>query len=146
MTEFNDDVLEGTVEIKTVPQVVKTLAILSYVGNGLWTLLLLIMAFALNAFMGELVNRLDAPTMSTDQLMTLIMIGCLVLAVFCILSIVGAAMMTKGKKSGFVLYAIGNGIWTLLMIMGGTPQGIVFGVISLGFILGFGMQLKNFPS
>ena len=146
MTDSFDEVLEESAQPKGVPTIVKTLAIISYVGNTLWALLFLIVALALNSFKSMLVNRLDAPAMSTDQLMNYILIASIVIVLICIVSIIGAAKMTKGSKTGFYLYAVANGLWTVILLLGGTPQGIVCGLISLGFIVGFGMQLKNFKA
>lgn len=146
MTDTIDDVLEDGTQSGGVPQIVKTLAIISYVGNALWAVLFLIVALAINSFKGMFVNRLQGAAMSTDQLMTYVLVACLIIIATCVISIMGAAKMTKGKKGGFYMYAVANGIWTILLIMGGTPQGIVCGLISLGFIVAFGMQLKNFPS
>jgi magnesium-transporting ATPase (P-type) len=146
MTDTIDDVLEDGNAPKSVPQIVKTLAIFSYIGNAIWALLFVIVVLAIESMMSQFINRLDAPGMSTDQLMTFMVIVCLVILLMCIVSIIGTVRMTRGKKSGFYMYAIANGIWVILLLMGGTPQGIVVGLISLGFIIGFGMQLKKFPA
>jgi hypothetical protein len=146
MSDTIDDVLEDSNGPKSVPQVVKTLAVFAYIGNAIWALLFLILVLALESMSGMLVNRMEAPGLSTDQLMTYILIVCVVFVVVCLVSIIGAAKMTKGKKSGFYMYAGSNGLWTILLLLGGTPQGVVVGLISLGFIVAFGMQLKKFPS
>ena len=67
------------------------------------------------------------------------------------LAILGVTKMMKGKKGGFILYAIMNGIWALLILLGAqngeNPAGsIIVGLVSVGFIVAFGMQMKNMPS
>ena len=66
-----------------------------------------------------------------------------------VLGIVSAVKMSKGKKSSFVLYAIVTGLWALLMLLGaanGNVLNIISGLASIGFIVAFGMQMKNMPS
>lgn len=138
-----DEVLETQGQTGEIPSTVKTLAILAYIGNILWALLFLLVFVMIDLIIEELVNKLPVAEMTTDQFVTYLMIGCGVLILCCIVSFIGALKMSKGKKIGFVLYAVANGIWAVLLFMGGTPQGIVCGAISVGFIIGFGTQLKH---
>lgn len=67
----------------------------------------------------------------------------LVMLALCIVPIFGCIKMSKGLKSGFYMYVAANGLWVLLNIIAATPQNIFVGLVSLGFIIGFGSQLKH---
>jgi hypothetical protein len=134
-----DDILESVDnKSKEVPQVVKTLSILAYVGNGFWGLMILILMLMVmsNASFFEDLVGVSLPLGALYGAM-------FVIIVLCALSIVGANYMSKGRKSGFWIYAIANGIWALLLLPSGEPSNIGIAAISIGFIIGFGAQLKN---
>lgn len=124
---------------QVVPQVVKTLAILAYIGNAFWGI----------AIVGVLMWAMSGAA-SFEKLMRMqvidtgaLLVGGLVAVIICIVPIIGAVFMAKGRKLGFWLYVSANGLWVLLNFASGVPQNIVVGAISLGFIIGFATQLKN---
>ncbi|MCG8578115.1 MAG: hypothetical protein MI810_24760 [Flavobacteriales bacterium] len=124
------------------PQAVKTLAILSIIGSSLWSLLILIGLLAIN-MMVDMLNDV-IPVADPTGLVVLLVVILLVMLVLNILGIVGAIKMNKGQKSGFILYAIVTGIWALLLLMGASEWlNLVSALASIGFIVAFGMQLKN---
>ena len=53
--------------------------------------------------------------------------------------------MHKGKKIGFVLFAIGSGLLGLLFLLGAAQQmsNLILGLITLGLVVGFATQLKH---
>lgn len=144
--EAIDEVLEDSGPQGEVPGMVKTLAIFTYIGNGLLILLFAFVMAMMEQFIDEFINRIEGAEMSTDEFITYMMAACGFIIILCIGSIIGAFQMTKGKKWGFYVFAALNAIWILLLLMGGTPQGIVMALISIGFLIGFGSQLKNFPA
>lgn len=135
-----EDTLENlNAEKPTVPQAVKTLSIFAYIGNGFWGLVILIVILWALAASASFERIMNLQVLEPGALLA----GGLIAVVLCALPIFGAAMMTKGKKSGFWLYAVSNGLWVLLNFASGVPQNIFVGAISLGFIIGFATQLKN---
>ena len=98
MEEF-DEVLEDTGAPVEVPNVVKTLAIISYVGNGLYGLLFLAVVFLLESFKSMFVNNIENADLNTDQLMNLLVIVFIGVVLSCIACIIGAFQMTKGRSS-----------------------------------------------
>jgi hypothetical protein len=144
--EAIDDVLEDSNQPQgTVPSIVKTLAIFVYVGNGLLILLFLFVLAMLETFMNEFANKMPTADMSTDMFMNIMLAACVIVVIFCIACVVGVFQMTKGKRWGFYLYAVFNGLWVIMQIMGGTPQNFAMAAISLGFLIGLGAQLKHLP-
>ncbi|MEX1002737.1 MAG: hypothetical protein WDZ35_11535 [Crocinitomicaceae bacterium] len=139
-----DEVLEEAKEEKKIPAIVKTLAIISYVGNSFYALLMLAIIFLLESFKSEFVNQIEDADVSTDDFMLYMVVGCIILIIASIACIIGAYKMTKGKKWGFFVYTLFNALWVVALIMGGTPQGIVMGIVSIGFILGFASQLRHY--
>ena len=124
-----------------VPQALKTLGILSIVGNSLWALLILIGMFWI---LGATGGASIIPGMG--DAIALVVIVCLVSILLNVLGLMGAMKMMKGNKGGFVLYAVATGIWALLMLLAGIQGDIVSllsAVVSIGFIIAFNMQLKN---
>ena len=141
MEEF-DEVLESTERETKVPNVVKTLAIISYVGNSLYGLLFLAMVFLVETFKSMFVNKIENADLNTDQLMNIFVIVFVGIILSCIACIIGAFQMTKGRRWGFFLYAVANGLWAALLLYGGTLQGVVVGLSSIAFIVVFGANLK----
>ncbi|MFT5824019.1 MAG: hypothetical protein ACI8ZM_005285 [Crocinitomix sp.] len=143
MTDF-DEVLETEEEIKRtgVPDAVKVLAILSYIGHGfLIIIMIVVMIFFANASNTGF-GQLMGPRL--DEMLGVLMIVLLVFIAFSVMSIIGAAKMHKGKKIGFVLYAIGSGILGVVFLISGAQQisNLVLGLLVIGLIVGFGTQLK----
>jgi len=131
-----------------VPQAVKTLSILSIVGSSIWILLLLIgglylmsLGSAASGLMGAAVGNV----MGIVVLVLLFFIG------LNVATLIAAVKMMKGKKSMFILYAIANGIWSLLFLISLGNQAnpalpALTAIAGIGFIIGFGTQMKNMPS
>jgi hypothetical protein len=70
-----------------------------------------------------------------------IIIGAIVFVlILSLLTLFGAIKMFAMKKSGFILYAIGGGIWALLCLIGGEW---VYGLGGVAFIVLYGMNLKH---
>ena len=145
-----DEILEEQNAPQETPQIVKFLAIFSYIGNGLWGLFLLLMIATLSSyesmFSGLLPGGAGSSEMASFMMMIKVILGLFI--VTCIVSIIGTVKMGQGKRSGFFMYAIANGIWGLLFaysgVTGGGMEALVIGLASIGFIVGFGSQLKSF--
>ncbi|MBK9192260.1 MAG: hypothetical protein IPM77_12545 [Crocinitomicaceae bacterium] len=136
-----EEVLEDKEVQKTaVPQVVKTLSIFAYIGNGFWGLVIFIlMILAMTSI--DTIERIVGGSLGEQK--GVLIVTFLIMLAICILPIFGCIKMAKGFKSGFYMYAAANGIWVLLNIFAATPQNIFVGLVSLGFIIGFGSQLKH---
>jgi hypothetical protein len=126
-----------------VPQAVKTLSILSIIGSSIWGLLLFIVMLWFFVAADSFGRML--PIADPGGMIAAVVIVMLLLIALNVLGIVAAIKMSKGKKSSFVLYAIVTGLWALLMLLGMSPLGIISGLASIGFIVAFGMQMKNLP-
>lgn len=125
------------------PQALKTLAVLSYIGNGicLATFLVFFVLTLVNA--GSLWGTRGlgnaAPVLS---LIMLLLVG------LCALCIVGVYKMSKGKKVGFWLYLVPNILWVLgniNVIYKGASNGSnhFFLLLTLGFIGGYVSHYKS---
>jgi hypothetical protein len=155
---MNDDLNDELVDVtgnpgnQEVPQGVKTLAILSIVGNSLWLLIFLlammyflVIASSFGGMMGSFMGDFMG-------LFVAVMLG---LSTLHILGLVAAVKMMKGSKGAFIMYAIVTGLWALLCLLlisngGGNTGGVMLYVISalssIGFIIGFGTQMQNMPN
>lgn len=152
---------------------IKVLAILSYIGKGLLALLFVIAAFAsswfMSMFMGAAESGMEQIDMSQfegmegmenvsteemeqagDMLSFIANAGSgLLLGIFLffallqVMAIIGVTRMQKMKRSGFILYAIFNGIFLLLLLLGGN---LLLGVLTLAFIVLYGINLKHMTS
>jgi hypothetical protein len=136
-----EEILEDKEVQKTeVPQAVKTLSIFAYIGNGFWGLIILILTIlTLTSF--DMIERLIGVGLGEQK--GVLIFTFLVMLALCIVPIFGCIKMSKGLKSGFYMYVAANGLWVLLNIIAATPQNIFVGLVSLGFIIGFGSQLKH---
>ena len=129
-----------------VPQSVKTLSILSIIGSSLWGLIVLIVMFWMINAASSLSSML--PIADPSGAVVVLVIVFLIMIGLNVGTLIGAVKMMKGKKKAFTLYAICNGIWALLILLGAmnnpNPTGsIVVGLVSIGFIVAFGMQMKK---
>ncbi|MBI3134295.1 MAG: hypothetical protein HYZ14_06415 [Bacteroidetes bacterium] len=122
-----------------VPQAVKTLAILAYIGNGLWAVVFLGVFFWMMAASSEFERLLGVGSLPIG----VVGIAIFLVVAMCTLGIIGAFQMAAGKKLGFWLYLVGNGIWVLMNLGSGQGENIGMAVISIGFIVGFGANLKS---
>lgn len=153
MDEFDDELVDISDErtSQEVPQTVKTLSILSIIGNALWLLMMIIgmlwMMMMANSFGGGFGGRL------VGEMMGAMVIGMLLLAVFHVLGLIAAVRMMNGKKGAFIMYAIVTGLWALLLLLSSfnQPQAsntiliLVMALSSIGFIIGFGVNMKDMP-
>jgi hypothetical protein len=132
-----------TLQKKERPGGLTALCILTFIWSGLWTLLALIGIFASGAFIGYFENMLPGGgAMATG----------IFIAVFAILfilfglSLFGAIKMFTLKKSGFVIYAISNGLMLLLQIFSLVSAfnlgGLIYLLISILFIVLYAQNLK----
>jgi hypothetical protein len=128
------------------PQAVKTLAILSIVGSSLWGLIILILMFM---FLGAGAGSFGGMfAMGAGGMIAVLIIILLLMIGLNVGTLIASVKMMKGNKKAFTLYAVCNGIWALLILLGAmnnpNPLGsILVGLISAGFIVAFGMQMKN---
>lgn len=146
MEDFNEVLETQEASTKPVPEIVKVLAILSYIGNGFWILAFGWMYFYMSSNLA-LFEELVQGRIDTEVLTTVILTAFLVSLGLGILSIVGAAKMAKGKKNGFIFYAIGNGLWVALLLFGSLDNGqatnYILILVSVAFLVLFGSHLKN---
>lgn len=142
-SKFMEEVIEDINDnkVQEIPQAVKVLAILTYVGNGLILLALLFFA----AFFSSVGARFGAFRAIGGE-MGIIVAVFLFVALLCVGAIVGAIKMHKGQKSGFTIYAISNGIYIALALIGlvnnPQPNNFVGPLITIGFFIGFYNNLK----
>ena len=126
-----------------VPQALKTLGILSIIGNSLWALLLLIGMFWILGASSSISRIMPA---GMGDMIAIVVVVCLVMIALNVLGLMAAMKMMKGNKGSFTLYAVVTGVWALLMLLAGMQGDIVSllcAVTSIGFIIAFNMQLKK---
>lgn len=125
--------------------VFRTFAILSYIANGLSAVIFLWF------FMACLINGVAAIESSTlDSLfgggmLVFAAMGGLLFAVS-ILSILGVAKMQRGKRVGYFIYAISNGLWALILFYAASSGQVwlfLMGLVSLVFIGYFALRLPK---
>ncbi|NOQ74982.1 MAG: hypothetical protein GQ574_23415 [Crocinitomix sp.] len=125
-----------------VPQALKTLGILSIIGNALWGLLFLIGMFWILGNTAGLAGIMPG----LGDALILVVVICVVIILLNILGLMGAMKMMKGNKGGFIMYTVVTSLWALLMLLAGVEGGIWYilsGIVSIGFIVAFSMQLKK---
>jgi uncharacterized protein YacL len=141
---MNESLENIDVKPTEVPQALKTLAIFAYIGNAFWAIaIVIVLMWALIAAesFGRFISQGSTDRLYIDPMG--IVIGIIVGLVICILPIIGAAMMTKGKKSGFWLYLIPSILWIILNFSSGQTPNMWMSLITVGFIIGFASQLKH---
>lgn len=134
-----------TEQKKEKPGGMTPITILSYIGNTLWIILFAIYF----AIFEQFIDMLNLPSdVDLDKIIMLVRGVFLFLILVCIVSVFGVVQMNRGKKSGFTLYAVSNGIFGLLLIIGSFNNdqnpafGIIVGGLSLAFIFFFSKHLK----
>lgn len=141
--------------METIDQVEKTshrsalfnvMSILSYIGNGIWTLLFLVLFIGCLSNGAAMMKNVSMDAVFGGVVAFFAILSALII-LLCVVSMVGMAKMGKGKRSGFILYAISNGIWALLIFYAAAGDGgmgfIIGGLISLGFIVYFGSTFRK---
>ena len=139
--EDNRETLETMAERKRqVPQLVKVLAILVYIGNAFWALVFLVIFFwfmSANQSFQETFGLMDIPIAGFALVLVLL------LAMFT-LCIAGAYSMAVNKrKAGLWLFIGGNAFWVILNLAAGQQENLVVAIISIGFIVAFATKFKE---
>jgi len=143
------DIIDGAGgQPNQVPQAVKTLGILSIIGSSFWILIMLIggiYIMTMSSAMGGVLGQAFGSAVGLVAGVLLFFIG------LNVLTLVAAAKMMKGKKGMFIMYAIANGLWSLLFLISLGNQAnptlpALTGLAGIGFIIGFGVQMKNMPN
>lgn len=141
----SEELIDQNATRKQRQRTFQSFSMLSYIGNGLWGALFLILFLACiingKAVLqeGEDVSRIT---------FYLVVSGLIVTAsLFCI---IGVLRMKKGKKKGFYMYVIGNLVWITLLfydsIFGLGTYGIFFPLmagVSAIFIIYFALRLPK---
>lgn len=151
MDDIEIDLLDAEEEvIKEVPQGVKTLAILSIVGNSLWLLVFLIIGFYFLIFasaFGGLATGIFA------GFFILVVVFYLLLMMLHVLGLIASIRLLNGRRGAFILYAVSTGLWGLICLMSSVQKYqdndmfmILSGLVSIGFVVGLGIQMKNMPT
>lgn len=118
------------------------LSVLSYLGNLFWIALIMYYYTIMNEVL-SLIPIPDGVAAAQVEQIFLMLFGILIFT--CMLSLIGVILMNKRKKVGFFIYAVGNGLFGLLMFVGGTsgsPMSILFGVTCFFFIYLYSRHLK----
>jgi hypothetical protein len=126
-------------EVQKRPTFLTVLCILTFIGSGLSTVLYLIAVIAFGAISGVLDSVPGFGAMGDA--------GLAIFAVFFVLaflSLFGAIMMWKLKKTGFYLYTAANIIALILpfVLFSGVPVNIFGIIITVGFIAMYAANLK----
>ena len=154
MSETLENVESGTPQR---PGMLSALCSLTFIGSGLTSLLSLIGIFATGwvmSLMGAEVDNAvaesgggaaaEAAAAEVEGAMAmgtgLIIAAIVFVLILSLLSLFGAIKMWNMKKSGFIMYAIGTGIWAILCIIG---MSWLAAIVSIGFIVMYGMNLKH---
>jgi heme/copper-type cytochrome/quinol oxidase subunit 3 len=143
MEDYNEVLETEETQPTGVPDTVKVLAIISYIGHGFLIIIFLIAMAFFATTSGSNIARLMGS--QVDGFLTILIVVFLLFIGFSVISIIGAAKMHKGKKIGFVLYAIGSGLLGLLFLLGAAqqPSNLILGLITIGLVVGFATQLKH---
>lgn len=144
MTDFNETLDQETSSSTKTPAFFSPIVVLSYIGNSIWGVLFLLL------FFGCVMNGAKMlESLSLDDFMGgLVMLFAVMSAVFvalCVVCIIAVNKMKKGNKNGFTLYAVCNGIWSMLLLYGsgGDWLFIVMALISILFIVLFYQASKK---
>lgn len=160
-----NDTLDGGMPAQggSAPSFLNVICILSYIGKSLLALLFLIGAFATTWILSFFTSAMDSgmegmegyeaaeleqAASAMDSFATmgsgLIMGVFLFFALLQILALIGVARMHKLKKSGFVLYIIGNGIFAVLLLLGMASGGSpLLALLTVGFIVMYIINRKE---
>ena len=116
-----------------------TMTTLSFIGNIIWFILFGILLSGSLMNSASIVESFSVDGIKGGIMFIFAIISAIVVS-SCIVSLIGLVKMRKGKKRGFGYYAIGNGVWVLMMIymtFGDYGYAIVSAIISILFILFF---------
>lgn len=138
-----NDVLDSQQPAKSgkAPTIITVLAIFSFIGSGIWAILLLWGIANFESFISTV--PAEAFAFGGGDVVNMIRIILIALLLINIGTIVGPAMMLKMKKRGFIIYVVCNGLWAILFIISGDVNSIILGLISVAFIFGYASKLKE---
>ncbi|MFT7155041.1 MAG: hypothetical protein ACI8Q1_000041 [Parvicella sp.] len=127
-------------------QTLNVMCILGYIGNGLLLLLFLVALMVINSMMDlpemeEFRRQLNVNNMEDFQVALTAGFGLFIVLI--IASIVGLIGSHKGKTWGFILYAIFNGLWSLLLLISLDPFSVFLSLVSIAFIVTIGLNYKK---
>lgn len=120
----------------------KVLSIFSYIGKGtllLFSFITLYLLYTQEDLFKDQIRDADISTSDFIQ-MGKILFG--LFAVTSIACIMGLVKYMGGSRTGFIIYAASNGIFILIFILSMDIL-MILGLVSLGFTVFFGRQLKN---
>lgn len=127
-------------------QTLNVICILGYIGNGIFILFLLMCLMMVDALanmpeMEEAKRELGINNIADFKTyITTIFVTLTLFIIACVVGIIGSH---KGKTWGFILYAVLNGIWAIILLVSGDPVFLVFGLISIAFIVTIGLNYKK---
>lgn len=147
-----DNSFEQAMQSPKRPQFLTVLCVLSYIWSGI-VIICLLLALALSGFIFEACERMingegdiqmsEMQIQGMDKMMEMgqgVFAGIMgAYLVASIISLLGVIKMWKLQKMGFYIYAIINGLGLIYGIYEGSYFG---GVISLAFIIMYGLNLK----
>ncbi len=140
----SQEILDGSKKEKSGSSMYKTMNILSYIGNGVWGILFLLLFVACIVNGAAVASTVSLDSFFGGAIAFFAFLSALVVAL-CVVSIIGVLKMRKGKRKGFFLYAIANGLWALVLFYAASDNGgfnlIAGGVISFAFVYYYGMRL-----
>lgn len=151
------ETLDGNESTGERSGLLSALCVLTFIGSGVTAILGLIGIFASGWVMSILGGEVDkaiaeggggaAASAAGAEAEGILAMGTgiliavfVVVLLFGLLKLFGAIKMWKLQKSGFWMYTIPSAILIILMLVGGSYLG---GIIGIGFIVGFGMNLKH---
>lgn len=139
------DTLDGIENTHQDLSKLKTLGILTIIGNGLLMLLFIIIGLMASTFATAFGFNYSAAGVFMGIM--------LVLSIIPLLCILGAVKMMKGKKSGYLLYLIPNCLYILVALLGFVAQmsegqtnitGLITGaILPITFIIMFTKEKAN---
>ena len=136
--------LDGPLIPKKKNSSLKVVALLSYLANGFWALmfLLLFLGCIINAGKVEEVVQMDGVFEGLIYVMAGISIVMVMISILCIY---GLSELVKGNKSGTRIYLICNSIWVLFVFYAsaGSFVYITLGLVSVIFMLIIMMLSKD---
>ncbi|NOQ73334.1 MAG: hypothetical protein GQ574_15115 [Crocinitomix sp.] len=121
------------------------MSVLSYIGNGIWALLFMILLIACITNGTSMQNSGTFDGLFGGMIGVFAAMSALVI-IMCWLCISGVAKMKKGNRRGFMFYLIGNGLWIMLLIYAGREGNVTFlsgAVISIVFVTFYAMNLPK---
>ena len=140
------EVIDGKSKGYKLSSTFKTITILSFIGNGIWALLFLLLFVACIVNGAAVIKSVSLDNFFGGAIVFFTLLSAVILGV-CLTALIGVVKMRKGKRQGFVLYAVANGLWSMLLFYAGTDKGgslfWIAGIISLLFIGYYALRLPK---